>query len=134
MTPTKIIADVCADRGVAIGDILGKCRKREVVIARAVIAQRLSACGFSSQQIGRWLNKDHTLILWYLGGKRSGQARFDIRLKWRAPKVRHLCFIKPPKPKPPKKLYLIPYVGADFHGISEPRYQWKERPPREVAA
>jgi hypothetical protein len=81
-------------------------------------------CGYSTGRIGAILNKDHTTIVFYLGrGKKKPN-----KLRWHAPKIRHLYFLKP-KPLPEKrKFYLIPYAGAYM-----PEYDWKERPCQSAA-
>lgn len=120
MTPRAraIIAEICALRGVDPRKIVSSCRVKKVFRARMEIAIRLHGCGYSTPRIGRWLNHDHTTILFYLGnGKKKPQ-----RPIWRAPKVRHVRFIKPPPPPKPIKFYLKPYAGADMT-----EYQWTER-------
>lgn len=119
----EIIETVAARAGVPVSLVLGKTRHLAAVYLRIEIAKQLSALGFSTPQIGKWLNKDHTSVLYYLG---RGQKKVNPP-RWRAPRIRHLnCQCHPwsrpdvPRRKP-LKAYLIPYAGADRH------YVWKER-------
>jgi transcriptional regulator of heat shock response len=46
-------------------DVYSKCRKRDVVEARMMLASMLREMGFSLNTIGSFLNKDHTTIIHY---------------------------------------------------------------------
>jgi hypothetical protein len=100
-------------------------RGKVLVAARIEVAKLLSAHGYSLGKIGRIMNRDHSTIHFYLG-RASKKPR---AMRWRAPKVRHVTFIKaplePPAPTPPpqdRRRYLVAYAGADG------RYKWKKRP------
>ena len=125
MTPQAraIIREVAATCAVTPGNIFTRCRTRAAVHARIEIAKRLRDRGYSTPQIGRVLNRDHTTIVYYLGTAKRTVAP----LLWRKPIIRHLncaCCPWPKQPKPPKpaKRYLVPYAGA-----YPPEYDWKER-------
>lgn len=121
----QIIAEVAARRGVDPRDILRACRKPKVFRARIEVAERLRARGYSSPQIGRCLNKDHTTVLYYLG-LLSRKVSDEQKPRWRKPHIRHLARIKmlpPPQPEE-RQLYLLPYAGAYMK-----EYHWKERRP-----
>lgn len=71
-----IILEVAAKFGLTVRMIRGDSRFREIVIARAEIARRLSRRGYSSPRIAAILGKNHTTILYYLGrGKRGLKLR-----------------------------------------------------------
>lgn len=126
MTPQAraIIREVAATCAVAPANIFTRCRTRAAVHARIEIAKRLRARGYSMPQIGRVLNRDHTTIVYYLGGAKRTVAP----LLWRKPIIRHLncfCCREPVEPKVKTKLdrgYLVPYAGAYM-----PEYNWKEK-------
>ena len=121
MTPQAraIIREVAALRGVDPYKIIGHCRRDKMVRARIEVARLLDACGYSTPRIGAILNKDHSTIVFYLGrGKKK-----PTKPRWRAPKVRHVCFLKSKPPPAKRRFYLVPYAGAYW-----PEYDWKERP------
>ena len=126
-----IILETAAQHSIDVSNVVRRCRIKAVYRARVEIAKRLSARGYSTSQIGRFLNHDHTTIVFYLGNAKKKPAP----PKWRTPKVRHLRFIHPAKPEPPPKkpkrpkLYLIPYAGADMRD-----YVWTPRPQQEQHA
>ncbi len=115
-----IINMVATEAGIDPLLIVGQCRKQKVFRARVEVALRLDARRYSTPQIGRILNKDHTTIVFYLGrGKKKPSKPI-----WRAPKVKHVRFIRQPKRQLPRpKFYLQPYAGADMT-----EYHWQERP------
>lgn len=51
-TPTRVLSD---------------CRTRRDVYARREVMRRLYDEGFSYSQIGRWLNRDHSTVMFGLG-------------------------------------------------------------------
>jgi hypothetical protein len=120
-----VILETCALRGLDPIKVAGKCRINRFVWARIEISRALDALGYSSPQIGKFLGgHDHTTVLYYLGrGKKK-----PPRPKWRAPKVRHVRFIRVKKPVKPKR-YLIPYAGADMTD-----YVWTPQPQQEQRA
>ncbi len=71
-----VIRRVAADFHIPLDLIMGKCRWRDVVLARAEAARRLRLRGYSSPKIGAMLGKDHTTILFYLG---NGKSRLKLR-------------------------------------------------------
>jgi hypothetical protein len=134
MTPyaRQVLREVAAQNGLHPLQIVGSVCTMRFVRARVEVARRLAAeRGYSTPQIGRILNKDHTTIVFYLGrGKRRPSERVMTPC-WRKPRIAHLnckrcrlCFIgswhdskKPPKPR---RYSLAPYAGADRE------YIWKE--------
>ena len=113
-----IILDFAERHGVAVADLAGRCRKKKVFRVRMEIAKALDACGYSSLQIGRFLNHDHTTIIYYLGrGKKKASQP-----KWRTPKVRHLRFIRLPLPKAATPKSPRPYAGFDVRETQFKRY------------
>ena len=121
MTPQAraIIREIAALRGVDPYKIIGHSRKEKLFRARIEVARALDARGYSTPQIGMILGKDHSTIVFYLG---RGQKK-PSKQRWRAPKVRHVRFLKPKPPPAKRKFYLVPYAGAYC-----PEYDWKERP------
>lgn len=70
----RIIREVCAAHGVRQDRLLRKYGPRRYVPARIELARELDAAGYIPAQIGRWLKRDHTTVLWYIGrlpGKRQ---------------------------------------------------------------
>lgn len=63
-----------AGMGVKASEIMGHCRNRELVEARKWVARDLRASGYSLEQIGRALNRDHTTIMHYLKARKRRQA------------------------------------------------------------
>jgi hypothetical protein len=133
MTPQarQIIREVAAEHRVDPMKIIGKCRSVPVVHARVEVSKRLEARGYSTNRIGEVLGKDHTTILFYLGrGKKKPTPEKHGPPKWSTarnrgwPKFPKLPPDEPPPPPPPerRKLYLVPYAGADMTA-----YEWKER-------
>lgn len=43
--------------------VVGDCCRKDNVQARWAVIRRLNKDGFSSAQIGRWMNRDHSSIL-----------------------------------------------------------------------
>lgn len=64
-----VVRTVATLHGVAVSDILGKSRFRHIVEARhdALRAVRARYPKFSSTQIGRLFNLDHSTVLYALG-------------------------------------------------------------------
>ena len=128
MTPQAkiIIKKVADERGVDVAMILSRCRVQSVFRARIEIAKRLSEAGYSANKIGKFLNHDHTTILFYLGRHSVKKPSAERPPKpprkraWKPPRVRHLIWIRR------QRHFLIPYAGADMTD-----YQWKERPRHE---
>lgn len=119
----KIIQDVAAEWGVNPALIAAKSRRKRVVCARVDAVKRMKAHGCTAYHIGKQLGYDHTTILYYLGNLKRHKPPLP---EWRAPQVRHLCWIKQRKiPRGPASAgrYLIPYAGADWR-----QYRWIERP------
>ncbi len=71
MTPADrynaIIKRVAAERYISVEAIRGKSRDRYVYQARQDIAKELYDLGLSTTQIGKYLNRDHTTILYMMG-------------------------------------------------------------------
>lgn len=65
MTPrVRLYACIsAANHGSTIGRVLGECCSRPDVKARWEVMRRLREDGFSSTQIGHWLNRDHSSVL-----------------------------------------------------------------------
>jgi len=120
MTPQAraIIFEIAERRRVDPAKIIGGCRSEKVFRARIEVARALDARGYSTSRIGAILRKDHSTIVFYLGrGKKQ-----PTKPTWRAPRVRHVCFLKPKPPPAKRKFYLVPYAGAYW-----PEYDWKQR-------
>ncbi|RYG90130.1 MAG: hypothetical protein EON59_00690 [Alphaproteobacteria bacterium] len=56
--------------GVEVGDILGRSRKLLHCEARAAVMRWLRRDGFSTVQIGAWLNRDHSTVVYWTKHKR----------------------------------------------------------------
>lgn len=62
--PMEILAPICKKLGVRFKDIKGKSRKQEIVLARHIGVLLLYYCyGYSMQEIGKALKKDHTIVI-----------------------------------------------------------------------
>lgn len=119
----RIIQEVARERGVDPSQLTRPCRIKKVFRARAEVARRLDALGYSTPRIGAVLGHDHTTIFYYLGrGKRKPTP--EPAPRWRKPHIAFLSRCKPlpmPEPSKPKRRYLVPYAGAYM-----PEYEWKE--------
>lgn len=60
------IDKIISDRGYKLSDILGSCRKSELVAMRVYIARLLYKEGLHEKKIAKRLNKDRTTIIYYL--------------------------------------------------------------------
>lgn len=131
MTPRarQIIREVATCYGVSPELLVSKCRVHRLLPARIEIAKLLRARGYSTPQIGRIMNRDHTTIVFYLGNLEKVPAK----PRWHRPRIKTIWKAKKPtraelladKLVPPREkrvLYLRPYAGAYM-----PEYQWKER-------
>ncbi len=65
------IQRVCFECEVTPFDLLGKDRRPMFVKAREAVIARLDADGYSSQEIGRFLQRDHSTVLYHLNGRRQ---------------------------------------------------------------
>lgn len=62
--PTEILLHISKYYGVAIGDLLGRSRKKEIKNPRHVACYVLCKCGYSLKAVGKILgNRDHTTII-----------------------------------------------------------------------
>lgn len=61
-----IIIHVCKKSNLFFDDIRGDCKNKKLVEARIEIAERLSRLGLSQIAIGKIINKDRTVVLYYL--------------------------------------------------------------------
>ena len=76
----SILRDVAAKHNMAVEDICGPSRKRKHVLARREVYFRLSQeLGISFAEIGRFIGRDHTSVLFgyrqYVAGNGNNQAR-----------------------------------------------------------
>lgn len=122
----EMVEEAARKRGVDPEKVLIKCRSPRVVYARAEVAKLLDARGYSLPRIGAALGgHDHTTVFYYLGRAKKRLKPEPTwppmkKRRWRAPKVRHLLFIR--KPPGDRTLYLVPYAGADMT-----KYAWRKR-------
>ncbi|MDA1120894.1 MAG: hypothetical protein O2887_10470, partial [Bacteroidetes bacterium] len=72
----EIIKDIAFHHGVTPEDILGSSRKRENVIARWDVMQRLYDNNFTYEKIGELTNRDHSTVINAL--KRKGEIEESI--------------------------------------------------------
>lgn len=57
---------LCSQLGAEYGDVIGKCRRHDLVMARVIISEYLRCVLLiSTEWIGRVLNRDHSTILHY---------------------------------------------------------------------
>lgn len=63
-----------AEQHVHIGEVLGQSRTRPAVLARWSVMRRLRNDGFSTTQIGRWLDRDHSTVIYGLRNEAMAQA------------------------------------------------------------
>jgi chromosomal replication initiation ATPase DnaA len=70
MTPRvhQYVQEAAAEHGTYPQAILGRCRLRTVYRARQQVMRRLRADGFSYTQIGRWIGRDHTTVMYGVRG------------------------------------------------------------------
>jgi Bacterial dnaA protein helix-turn-helix len=122
----EIMCDVSTRYNLTPDLIAGRCRAYRLVLARAEVAKLLRERDYTTSQIGRVLNRDHTTIVFYLGTGRKQVSQ----PRWHRPRVKHLHWIRPKVEEPSPKQsvawrdrYLIPYAGADMT-----EYVWRERP------
>lgn len=122
----QIINEVAETYGVSPEMIVSERRSLNLVAARKDIAEMLDARGYTSPQIGRALNRDHTTVIYYLGrAKRKARPALIGPITkavargrgWRPPPKKET-----PPPASRRNLYLVPYAGADLTD-----YKWKER-------
>lgn len=74
MTPrlSKYAREIAFWHGVSTAEIFAKRRGDATVArARADVMRRLRADGFSLPQIGRWMHRDHTTVLYHVRGVNS---------------------------------------------------------------
>lgn len=137
MTPyaSSVIKRVAGLHGIDPADITRPNRTPKVYRARLVVAKLLDRRGYSSPQIGKMLNHDHTSILFYLGKlkkkpspprpPRVKVAKPPAKRRWHKPRIAHLkckgCFLCITKDRV-RRGFLVPYAGADMT-----EYQWKLR-------
>ena len=105
----SIILGFAEQRAVPVSKLAGRCRVKKVYQTRIEVAKALYECGYTTTRIGRWLNHDHTTIVFYLGRSKKK----PLPPKWRTPKVRHVKFIRLPKEKPKPPRMPIRYAGYD---------------------
>ena len=65
--PHKTMQRTCDDLYVGYEAMLGECRNTELVYARMMICNRLSAMGYNVSQIARMINKCRDAVRWHLG-------------------------------------------------------------------
>lgn len=58
-----IIEEVCRRHGITRGMLTGRSQSQSIVVARREAAQRISALGHSTPEIGQYLKRDHSTIL-----------------------------------------------------------------------
>jgi len=51
--------------GVGPRDILSRSRRPHIAAARADVMRRLRSRGFTTNQIGRWLERDHSTVVYH---------------------------------------------------------------------
>jgi chromosomal replication initiation ATPase DnaA len=73
-----LVEDAAREAGVPVSVILGHRRQRPIVLARQRAMKAAFEEGFSSPQIGRAFNRDHTTVL-YAAGVLSGKTPGDGR-------------------------------------------------------
>jgi chromosomal replication initiation ATPase DnaA len=62
---------IAAERGLLASAILSNSRKRPIAWARGELMRRLRKDGFTTHQIGRWLGRDHSVVLYWLHHRQS---------------------------------------------------------------
>ncbi len=67
MTPRvrSYARDIAFWHGVPVSAILSDNIKRPIARARGDVMRRLRADGFSTPQIGRWLKRDHSTVIYW---------------------------------------------------------------------
>lgn len=67
MLRTERLMDYCMEYKVSMREVLGPSRKHKLVKVRKTIAQDLKkTLGWSNPEIGRFINRDSTTVLYYL--------------------------------------------------------------------
>lgn len=64
MAMCDILLDVSWTSGVPVWDILGRGRCSRMVAARQEVMRRCRLAGYSYPQIGKYLGRDHTTVLY----------------------------------------------------------------------
>jgi hypothetical protein len=77
----QIVSEVLLDHRIHPDDFFGYARDEHLVKARKDCAERLSAAGYSAQEIGRMMKRDHTTILNYFPKLRESKNRRYITNK-----------------------------------------------------
>lgn len=111
MSPAqRIVIQVAREYGVDPESVVGKRRFADLVRARIEITRRLTARKYSTTQIGRVLNRDHTMASYYLGRRSKKVSESLTKRRWCVPKIADIT----PPPPPAVRRCLVPYVGADI--------------------
>ena len=58
--------EVCERAGIELHQVLGRDRHRRISVVRARVAERWQGEGYSASEIGRWLGRHHTTVLYML--------------------------------------------------------------------
>ena len=75
MTMAGLLASICQRHGVSVQHARGRLRYRQYVDVRKEFCRAAVDLGtWSTPQIGRFLNRDHTSVL-YLAGRLKGRGR-----------------------------------------------------------
>jgi chromosomal replication initiation ATPase DnaA len=74
-------AEIASVYGLTVEDFKSPCRKRGVVWPRQEFMLAAQREGFSLPQIGRFLNRDHTTILWGIAQAKRREKRWSKHLE-----------------------------------------------------
>lgn len=75
----EFIDAVCIRYDITRQELTGDGRQQRLIIARREVAEELSRRGWSTPQIGRCLNRDHSSIVYLLGRRANNEKRRKAR-------------------------------------------------------
>ena len=72
MTPRvrRYARDIAFWHGIPASEILSSNIKRHVALARGDVMRRLRREGHTTTQIGRWLKRDHSTVVYWTGARK----------------------------------------------------------------
>jgi hypothetical protein len=114
MTPREItratIAEIAARHGTTPEELISHRRPKRLLRARMELAQALASRGWNGPQIGAAMNRDYTVVYFYLGNTKKKPSPRSLATPAAPP---------PPEPKPAPKSRprrpggRVPYAGWD---------------------
>src|SRR5262245_59921925 len=85
-----VVDAVAAAHGVHPSQLSRKHAHGAVVIAFREIIRRLAELGYTPSDIGRYLHKERTTVLYHLGLTARGAIALQQKQRWHKPYIKHL--------------------------------------------